>query len=73
MSRCLKNPWHGENSIDDLTPEINRISLNNRKNTYRKISGQYWIWRQKLEAYGEAAVAGIDSEIEHASVNNTIH
>ena len=66
VAAVLKNPWCGQNFTEDLTPEINRISPIIGKLLTEKLvaiigSGD------KIEAYGKAAVAGIDSEIEHAS------
>jgi hypothetical protein len=62
----LKNPWMGRGFVEDLKPEIHdaapvlgamltRMILNTAG------SGEI------VEAYGKAAVVGLDGEIEHAS------
>lgn len=65
VAAVVTNPWFG-NFTQDLMPEINRISPVIGKLLTEKLisiigSGE------KIEAYGKAAIAGIDSEIEHAS------
>ena len=66
VAAVLKNPWYGKNFTDDLTPEINRISPIIGKILTEKLVANIGSG-DKIEAYGKAAVAGIDSEIEHAS------
>jgi hypothetical protein len=61
----LKNPWAGR-YVEDLTPEIY---------AYGPVLGELMTERmialagsgQAIEAYGKAAVVGLDGEIEHAS------
>ena len=66
VAAVVKNPWTGKGFVENLYPEINRISpvLGNLL-TEKLISiiGS----GKEIEAYGKAAVAGVDSEIEHAS------
>ena len=66
VAAVVKNPWIGRGFVNDLSLEINRIapvigSLLTTKLISIIGSGE------EVEAYGKAAVAGVDSEIEHAS------
>jgi len=66
VAAVVTNPWFGRKFTNDLMPEIDRISPVIGKLLTEKLvsiigSGE------KIEAYGKAAIAGIDSEIEHAS------
>ena len=66
VAAVVKNPWFGGEFVDDLYPEINRISpvLGDLLTTKLiSIMGS----GEGVEAYGKAAVAGVNSEIEHAS------
>ena len=66
VAAVVKNPWIGEEFVDDLYPEINRISPilgDLLTNKLISIIGS----GEGVEAYGKAAVAGVDAEIEHAS------
>jgi len=65
VAAVLKNPWAGR-YVDDLKPEIQAIAPGlGELLTARMIelagSGE------AIEAYGKAAVVGLDGEIEHAS------
>lgn len=62
----LANPWAGRGFVEVLKPEINRVAPPLGELLTRMIieaagSGQ------AVEAYGKAAVVGIDGEVEHAS------
>jgi hypothetical protein len=66
VAAVVKNPWHGRGFVEDLSPEINRIApLLGKMLTDMLItlagSGD------AIEAYGKAAVAGTDCEMEHGS------
>ena len=66
VAAVLENPWKGKGFVDDLKPEIKRIApVMGKALTDRLISmvGS----REKIEAYGKAAIAGTSCEIEHAS------
>jgi len=66
VAAIVKNPWLGKEFTEDLYPEINRISPiigNLLTNKLISIIGS----GAEVEAYGKAAVAGVESEIEHAS------
>lgn len=66
VAAVVKNPWHGRGFVEDLSPEINRIApLLGKMLTDMLItlagSGD------AIEAYGKAALAGTDCELEHGS------
>lgn len=62
----LKNPWTGRGFVPDLSPEINSIAPRLGEvlvpPLLKAIGGA-----DKVEAYGKAAVVGLDGEVEHAS------
>jgi hypothetical protein len=62
----VKNPWAGRGFVEDLTAEIHAAAPVLGELLTRMIidavgSGE------KVEAYGKAAIVGLDGEIEHAS------
>ena len=62
----LKNPWAGRGYVDDLKPEIHAVAPilgEVLTNMVIEAAGG----GDKVEAYGKAAVVGLDGEIEHAS------
>ena len=66
VAAVVKNPWAGRGYVEDLSPEINRIAPVLGKLLTDQIialagSGD------AIEAYGKAAVAGTDCELEHGS------
>lgn len=62
----LKNPWAGRGFVEDLKPEINAVApilgALLTKLVLDAAGGG-----DKVEAYGKAAVVGLDGEVEHAS------
>ncbi len=69
----VKNPWHGRRYVENLKPEIK---------AFGPVLGQLLTERMvtlagggdKIEAYGKAAMAGLDCELEHASaLIHTLH
>ena len=62
----LKNPWAGRGFVDDLKPEIHAVA---------PILGELLTGMileaagggERVEAYGKAAIVGLDGEVEHAS------
>ncbi|MFO1091038.1 MAG: amino acid synthesis family protein [Hyphomicrobiales bacterium] len=69
----VKNPWHGRGYVENLKPEIK---------AFGPVLGQLLTERMvtlagggdKIEAYGKAAMAGLDCELEHASaLIHTLH
>jgi len=69
----LKNPWAGRGFVEDLKPEIQAISPilgNLLTGMILDAAGG----GEAVEAYGKAAVVGLDGEIEHASaLIHTLH
>ena len=69
----LKNPWAGRGFVEDLSPEIHAIAPVVGEILTKMIvdtagSGDV------VEAYGKAAIVGLDGEIEHASaIIHTLH
>ncbi|KGJ07678.1 amino acid synthesis family protein [Paracoccus versutus] len=62
----LKNPWAGRGYVDDLKPEIHAVAPilgELLTNMVIEAAGG----GSKVEAYGKAAVVGLDGDIEHAS------
>jgi hypothetical protein len=62
----VKNPWAGRGFVEDLKPEIHSVApvlgeLLTRMIIETAGSGEV------VEAYGKAAVVGLDGEVEHAS------
>ena len=66
VAAVIKNPWHGRGFVDNLSPEKNRIAPVVGKLLTDKLIGLVGTG-DAIEAYGKAALAGTDSEIEHAS------
>jgi hypothetical protein len=62
----MKNPWAGRGFVEDLMPEINE---------YAPVIGELLVSElfkhiqsaDDVEAFGKAAVVGVDGEMEHAS------
>jgi hypothetical protein len=66
VAAVVRNPWHGRGFVEDLSPEINRIApLLGKMLTDMMVSlaGS----GDAIEAYGKAALAGTDCEMEHGS------
>ena len=66
VAAVLANPWAGRGFVQDLSPEIMRIAapLGDMlvPHLMRAIGGA-----ELIEAYGKAAVVGLNGEVEHAS------
>jgi len=66
VAAVVKNPWAGRGYVEDLSPEINRIAP-----LLGKILTDMLITLagsgDAIEAYGKAAIAGTDCEMEHGS------
>lgn len=73
VAAVLRNPWAGQPFEENLKPEILRIAPVLGKALTDRIvalAGDAAV----IEAYGKAAVVGIDGEIEHASaLIHTLH
>ncbi len=62
----LKNPWAGRGFVEDLKPEINAVApILGALLTKLVLDAAHG--GDKVEAYGKAAVVGLDGEVEHAS------
>ncbi|YBV94098.1 amino acid synthesis family protein (plasmid) [Phyllobacteriaceae bacterium JZ32] len=62
----VKNPWAGRGFVEDLKPEIHAVAPVLGELLTRMIIGTAGSG-DAVEAYGKAAVVGLDGEIEHAS------
>lgn len=69
----VKNPWHGRGYVEDLKPEIRAFApVLGKLLTERMIALAGGGGR--IEAYGKAAMAGLEGEQEHASaLIHTLH
>ena len=65
VAAVIENPWAGK-YIEDLKPEILSIAPPLGKELTQRITNLV-DGGDRIEAYGKAAVAGLDGEIEHAS------
>lgn len=65
VAAVIENPWAGK-YIEDLKPEILSIAPPLGKELTQRITNLVG-GGDRIEAYGKAAVAGLDGEIEHAS------
>lgn len=62
----IKNPWSGKGFVENLKPEIDALAPKIGEllveELFKNLSSP-----QEIEAFGKAAVVGVDGEIEHAS------
>lgn len=62
----IKNPWAGRGYVDDLKPEIDEFAPQIGEllvaELFKHINSA-----DDVEAFGKAAVVGVDGEVEHAS------
>ena len=65
VAAVIENPWAGK-YIEDLKPEILSIAPPLGKELTQRITNLVG-GGDRIEAYGKAAVVGLDCEIEHAS------
>ena len=73
VAAVLRNPWAGRAFEENLTPEIMRIAPVLGKALTDRIVALAGS-AAAIEAYGKAAVVGIDGEVEHASaLIHTLH
>ncbi|MFU8927678.1 amino acid synthesis family protein [Acinetobacter puyangensis] len=69
----IKNPWAGQGYIENLTPEIRRIAPLVSEQLTKLIIDEIGSG-EAVEAFGKAAVVGLDGELEHASaLIHTLH
>lgn len=73
VAAVVKNPWAGRSYVDDLKPEIRAFAPVLGKLLTERILALAG-GGDKIEAYGKAAMAGLDCEQEHASaLIHTLH
>lgn len=60
----VENPWAGQGYVDDLAPGIDAYASDLGKLLAPRVVEALG---QQVEAYGKAAIVGIDGEIEHGS------
>lgn len=65
VAAVLKNPWAGQGFCEDLQPEIRRLAPPLGAELTRRLVAL--MPAARVEAYGKAAVVGVNGEIEHAS------
>lgn len=66
VAAVVRNPWHGRGYVEDLSPEITRIAPILGKMLTDMLIGLAGSG-EAIEAYGKAAMAGTDCELEHGS------
>ncbi|MEK6421608.1 MAG: amino acid synthesis family protein [Burkholderia gladioli] len=65
VAAVLRNPWAGKGFCEDLRPEILRLApALGAELTSRLVA---LMPAERVQAYGKAAVVGVNGEIEHAS------
>lgn len=73
VAAVVKNPWFGRGFVQDLNPEIRAFApILGKRLTGRIVALAGG--GDRIEAYGKAAMAGLDGEQEHASaLIHTLH
>lgn len=64
IGAVIKNPWSGQGFVEDLLPGINAIASDLGALLAPRVIEALGA---PLEAYGKAAIVGLDGEIEHGS------
>ncbi len=73
VAAVVKNPWAGRGYVEDLKPEIRAFAPVLGKLLTDRILAMAGS-ADRIEAYGKAAMAGLDCEQEHASaLIHTLH
>ena len=62
----IKNPWHGRGYVEDLKPEIVAYCPGLGELLVKKLFEVIGS-ADEVEAFGKAAIVGVDGELEHAS------
>lgn len=62
----IENPWHGRGFVENLRPEVTEHCSDLGALIVDKLAGVMG-GAENIEAYGKAAVVGMEGEIEHAS------
>ncbi|WP_428773934.1 amino acid synthesis family protein [Vibrio sp.] len=66
VAAVIENPWHGRGFVENLRPEITEHCSDLGALIVDKLTGVMG-GAENIEAYGKAAVVGMEGEIEHAS------
>ncbi|UUM29676.1 amino acid synthesis family protein [Vibrio japonicus] len=66
VAAVIENPWHGKGFVENLRPEITEHCSDLGALMVDKLVGVMG-GAENIEAYGKAAVVGMEGEIEHAS------
>lgn len=61
---AIENPWAGNGFVDDLGPTVNAVAPELGKLLSDRVVGAL---DAPVEAYGKAAIVGLEGEIEHGS------
>lgn len=73
VAAVVLNPWRGRGYVEDLGPEIRSMAPVLGKLLTDRIVALAG-GGERIEAYGKAAVSGVDCELEHASaLIHTLH
>ncbi|MFO1059940.1 MAG: amino acid synthesis family protein [Dongiaceae bacterium] len=73
VAAVVRNPWAGRGYVADLSPEIRAFAPQLGRMLTERIVALAG-GGDRIEAYGKAAVAGLDCELEHASaLIHTLH
>lgn len=64
VSVVIDNPWHGQGFVADLNPGIDAIASDLGKLLAPRVVAALGA---TVEAYGKAAIVGVDGEVEHGS------
>ncbi|MDR9797638.1 amino acid synthesis family protein [Aeribacillus pallidus] len=62
----IRNPWHGRGYVEDLKPEILACAPKLGELLVKKLF-EVIDSPDEVEAFGKAALVGVDGEVEHAS------
>ncbi|WP_060492454.1 amino acid synthesis family protein [Pseudomonas sp. NBRC 111140] len=65
VAAVLRNPWAGQGFVDDLGPEIVRLAPELGQMMSAALVAH--LPKERIQAYGKAAVVGTGGEIEHAA------
>ena len=66
VAAILQNPWAGRGFVEDLSPEIKAVAPQLGALLTAEILAMAG-GGDKVEAYGKAAIVGVNGEVEHAS------
>jgi hypothetical protein len=65
VAAVVRNPWAGQGFVENLRPEILRLARPLGLEMTRRLVSL--MPSERVEAYGKAAIVGVNGEIEHAS------